>query len=56
MLATLGETLSPNFWPAMLLIVALPTIGLVALVGSVTCLLTALTLVPALMGRREEPS
>lgn len=31
---------------------AMRSVGLVALVGSVTCLLTALTLVPALMGRR----
>jgi predicted RND superfamily exporter protein len=32
---------------------AMRSIGLVALLGSVTCLLTALTLVPALMARRE---
>jgi len=32
---------------------ALRSFGLVALFGSITCLITALTLVPALMGRRE---
>ena len=34
---------------------ALRSFGLVALLGSLTCLFTSLTLVPALMARRKEP-
>jgi predicted RND superfamily exporter protein len=34
---------------------AMRSVGVMALIGSITCLLTALTLVPALMGRRAEP-
>ncbi len=33
---------------------ALRSLGVMALIGSITCLLTALTLVPALMARRSE--
>lgn len=43
-------TLSLGSYPA------LRSFGIVALFGSVTCLLTALTLVPALMARRDEGS
>lgn len=35
---------------------ALRSLGVMALIGSTTCLLTALTLVPALMAGRREPS
>jgi predicted RND superfamily exporter protein len=35
---------------------ALKSFGLVALIGSLTCLLTSLTLVPALMARAPERS
>jgi predicted RND superfamily exporter protein len=34
---------------------AMRSVGIVALIGSVTCLITALTLVPALMARRSAP-
>ena len=34
---------------------ALTSLGFVALIGSVTCLFTSLTLVPALMGRPGSP-
>jgi len=35
---------------------ALKSFGLVALIGSITCLFTSLTLVPALMASLDEPT